>query len=78
MTRIMICKKNENEAMRFREIRKRLLTIPLSEKQILRSMKESDMDTLAYPDFLYSRLTPLSCRESGFLFLQVCGVKRKA
>ena len=45
MTRIMICKKNENEAMRFREIRKRLLTIPLSEKQILRSMKESDMDT---------------------------------
>ena len=45
MTRIMICKKNENEAMRFRKIRKRLLTIPLSEKQILRSMKESDMDT---------------------------------
>ena len=32
-TSILICKNKEHEAKRFRETRKRLLTIPLSEKQ---------------------------------------------
>ena len=44
MTNIKVCRKNENEAMRFWGARKRLLTIPLSEKQILRVMGESYKD----------------------------------
>ena len=44
MTNIMICRKNENEAIRFWGARKRLLTIPLSEKQMLRVMGESYKD----------------------------------
>ena len=35
MTNIKVCRKNENEAMRFWGVRERLLTIPLSEEQIL-------------------------------------------
>ena len=44
MTKIMICKKNENETKRFWRNQERLLTIPLSEKQILYAMEESYMD----------------------------------
>jgi len=35
---------NENEVQRFREARKRLFTIPMSEKKILRTMGKSNMD----------------------------------
>ena len=35
MTNIMICKKNENEVKRFWGVQERLLTISLSEEQIL-------------------------------------------
>ena len=44
MTNIKVCRKNENEAMRFWGARKRLLIIPLSEKQILRVMGGSYKD----------------------------------
>ena len=44
MTNIVICRKNENEAKRFWGARKRLLTIPLSEKQILRVKGDSYKD----------------------------------
>ena len=44
MTTITIIKMHETEAKRFWGARKRLLTIPLSEKQILRVMGESYKD----------------------------------
>ena len=44
MTNTMTRKLNENEVQRFREARKRLFTIPLSEKKILRTMRNSNMD----------------------------------
>ena len=43
-TSILICKNKEHEAKRFRGTRKRLLTIPLSEKQILRVKGDSYKD----------------------------------
>ena len=45
MTNTMTRKLNENEVQRFREARKRLFTIPLSEKQILRIIGRIHMDT---------------------------------
>ena len=44
MTAIMIIKMNETEAKRFWGVQKRLLTIPLSEKQIMRVMGGSYKD----------------------------------
>ena len=44
MTTITIIKMNETEAKRFWGVQKRLLTLPLSEKQILRVMGESYKD----------------------------------
>ena len=44
MTNIMICKKNENEVKRFWRVQERLLTIPLSEVQILRAIGGIHMD----------------------------------
>ena len=44
MTNIMICKKNENEVKRFRGVQERLLTIPLSEVQILHAIRGIHMD----------------------------------
>ena len=44
MMNTMTRKLNENEVQRFREARKRLFTIPLSEKKILRTMEKSNMD----------------------------------
>ena len=44
MTTITIIKMNETEAKRFWGVRKRLLTLPLSEKQIMRVMGESYKD----------------------------------
>ena len=44
MTTIMITKMNETGAKRFWGVQKRLLTIPLSEKQIMRVMGESYKD----------------------------------
>ena len=38
MTNIMIGKKNEIEVKQFRGVRERLITIPLSEVQILRAI----------------------------------------
>ena len=44
MTNIMICKKNENEVKRFWGVQERLLTIPLSEEQILRTIGGIHLD----------------------------------
>ena len=44
MTTIMIIKMNETEAKRFWGVQKRLLTLPLSEKQILRLKGDSYKD----------------------------------
>ena len=44
MTTITIIKINETEAKRFWGVQKRLLTIPLSEKQILRVKGDSYKD----------------------------------
>ena len=44
MMNTMTCKLNGNEVQRFRGTRKRLFTIPLSEKKILRTMENSNMD----------------------------------
>ena len=44
MMNTMTCKLNGNEVQRFRGTRKRLFTIPLSEKKILRTMRNSNMD----------------------------------
>ena len=44
MTTIMITKMNETGAKRFWGVQKRLLTIPLSEKQILRVKGDSYKD----------------------------------
>ena len=44
MRNIMICKKHENETKRVRDARKRLFTIPLSEKQILQVIGGFRMD----------------------------------
>lgn len=48
MMNIMVCKKNEkkneNETKRFWGVQERLLTIPLSEKQILRAIRRFHMD----------------------------------
>ena len=44
MTNIMICKKNENEVKRFWGVQERLLTIPLSEVQILHAIRGIHMD----------------------------------
>ena len=44
MTNIMIGKKNENEEKRFWGVRERLLTIPLSEEQILHEEGGIHMD----------------------------------
>ena len=43
MTSTMTCRMNGNEVQRFREVRKRLFNIPLSEKKILRTMGKSDI-----------------------------------
>ena len=44
MTNIMIGKKNEIEVKQFRGVRERLITIPLSEVQILRTIGEIHVD----------------------------------
>ena len=44
MTTIAIIKMNEIEAKRFRGVRERLMTIPLSEVQILRALGGIQMD----------------------------------
>ena len=44
MTNILICKNKEHEAKRFRGARKRLLTIPLSEKQSILAAGRFHMD----------------------------------
>ena len=44
MTNIMIGKKNEIEVKQFRGVRERLITIPLSEVQILRAIGGIHMD----------------------------------
>ena len=44
MANIMICKKNENEVKRFWGVQERLLTIPLSEEQILRAIGGIHLD----------------------------------
>ena len=44
MTTIKTCKKNENETKRFWGVQERLLTIPLSEEQILRTIGGIHLD----------------------------------
>ena len=45
MAKIMFCKKNENETKRFWRNQERLLSIPLSEKQIMYAIGGFYMDT---------------------------------
>ena len=44
MMNTMVCKKNEIETKRFRGVRERLITIPVSEVQILRTIGEIHVD----------------------------------